>query len=135
MTQSSAPCLHDVGKETQCYRNVIKGTGYCDRHQRPAFYGNVYGTDLPRNWGQIQRSVLARDKGMCYMCLEAGRPAQGADAVEHLVPRNEGGADAPYNLKAVHHNVAPYCHREKTAQDAARARRSLQAKPRRRGMF
>lgn len=129
---SSAPCLHHVGKETQCYRNVIKGTGYCDRHQPEPFLYSVYGEGLPKNWPSICRQVLARDKGLCYLCLQEGRDGAGADGVEHLVPRNEGGSDMPFNLKAVHDKVTPYCHRAKTSEDANRAKRMLKAKPRRR---
>lgn len=131
MTQSSAPCLHNYGTDSQCYRNVVKGTGYCERHQRPAFYGYEYGKPVS---AQTKRQVLNRDKGVCYLCNNANGAAL-ADGVEHVIPRNEGGSDAPFNLKAVHHNVAPYCHREKTNQDAARAKQQLSAKPRRRGMF
>jgi 5-methylcytosine-specific restriction protein A len=123
---SSAPCLYkdDRGK---CYETVDNNSGYCKKHKQPFRY-NVYGEGLPKDMNRRKSAVLQRDKGVCYICKS---DSPKADAVEHIVPRSEGGSDALFNLKAVHHNVPPYCHREKTAQDANRAK--AMNKPKRRG--
>lgn len=117
MGWSNARCLfNDEGKG--CMSSVVQGTGYCKRHQKPPFE-KTYRPVIP-NWGAIQQQVLQRDKRICYLC---GKP--GADQVDHIVPISEGGSSKPHNLKAVHGNVPPFCHREKTQQQTAEHKRRI----------
>jgi 5-methylcytosine-specific restriction protein A len=60
--------------------------------------------------------VMRRDDGICYLC---GQP--GADAVDH-VNQSLQDDNRLSNLKAVHEQVEPYCHRYKTAQEGLRAK-------------
>lgn len=45
----------------------------------------------------IRPAILNRDAGMCWICGEGG-----ADSVDHVLPRAQGGTDDPDNLKAAH---------------------------------
>ena len=66
--------------------------------------------------------MLKRDRYVCYLCGNTG-----ADAVDHIVNNDD---DSLENLKAVHQNVPPYCHRQKTAKEANIAKRQQQLAPR-----
>lgn len=74
-----------------------------------------------RPWTRTKARVIRRDGGICHLC---GRV--GADSADHLVPYSEGGTDLPSNLKAVHHNVAPYCNRLRGNRSVGVARADLQ---------
>lgn len=125
---SNAPCLHNNNKPNRCWKQVVKGTGYCKAHQPEAFKYHIWGGDsLPRNWRQLSETVIRRDKGICYIC-----GGKGADTADHIIPRHLGGSDALHNLKAIHDSVAPHCHREKTAQEANAAKKALNTFKRRR---
>lgn len=120
---SNAPCL-DVNNGRKCYRSVVKN-GYCAEHQRPAFFGGSYKQSP--DWANKKATVLRRDKGVCYLC-----GGIGADSVDHVKPKSQGGTDSLFNLKAVHDRVAPYCHQAKS-QEEARYGRELASKPVKRG--
>ena len=51
---------------------------------------------------------------MCQPCLKSGRPTQ-ATAVDHIVPKSQGGGDEDSNLQA----ICKPCHDAKTAAAAA----------------
>lgn len=79
---------------------------------------------LPREW-HAQRARVLRDGGrICHVC---GGP--GADGVDHVRP---GDDHSEANLAPIHHNVAPFCHREKSSREggaaAGRMRRAMVAK-------
>lgn len=59
-----------------------------------------------RPWQRLKARVIRRDGGICHLC---GQP--GADTADHIVPHSQGGRSVMSNLKAAHHNVAPYCNR------------------------
>lgn len=61
------------------------------------------------------RRVIARDRGICYVC---GKP--GADQADHVLAIAEGGADTERNMRAIHRQP---CHANKTRDESARARR------------
>lgn len=111
---STAPCLHKDYDGKKCWSIVYKN-GYCEKHQPPKWENPYY--DKPKNWASLKRYVIARDKGVCYVC---GKP--GADEVDHVIPKSEGGTDTTNNLKAIHQQVPPHCHREKTLKEAWKAR-------------
>lgn len=58
--------------------------------------------------------VLRRYDRVCHVC---GDPM--ADEVDHVVPLAEGGPDDESNLRPIH---SVPCHRDKTAEEARRAR-------------
>jgi 5-methylcytosine-specific restriction enzyme A len=65
-----------------------------------------------------RKRILSRDKGLCQVCLKVHkyRPAR---AVDHIIPKFEGGDDDDDNLQA----ICKDCHDAKTAEESARARR------------
>lgn len=110
---SNAPCLYNDSKG-QCWNSVFKN-GYCPKHQPEPWFNPGYET--PKNWVALKRFVIARDRGVCYICGEGG-----ADSVDHVIPKAEGGSDLTNNLKAIHDKFSPYCHKEKTLKEAKRGR-------------
>jgi 5-methylcytosine-specific restriction protein A len=64
----------------------------------------------------VRRAHFVIDKadGICHVC-----GLGGADQADHVIPLSEGGADDLSNLAPIHRIP---CHREKTANEAARAR-------------
>jgi len=67
-----------------------------------------------RPWQRRKRRIIRRDAGICHLC---DRP--GADTADHLIPAEDGGPEADWNLKAAHHDVFPKCNR-------LRGRRSIE---------
>lgn len=88
----------------------------CPHHPRgpwadsPAQHAGLTG------WAKQQRNARIIDEhaGICAICK---RP--GADLVDHIVPRAEGGTDDDSNLQPVH--TTP-CHQAKTEQEKLRGR-------------
>lgn len=71
-----------------------------------------------RAWRRLVAEVVARDHGICHVCL-----GPEADSADHdPIPKAAGGPDTLANLKAIHHNTPPHCNRYKgeTTADAAR---------------
>lgn len=62
----------------------------------------------------IRPRILKRDNWTCYVC-----GLHGADQVDHIIPRAEGGSDKDSNLAAIH---GIPCHRDKTLAEAARGK-------------
>lgn len=65
-------------------------------------------------WKAKRLRILRRDQGVCHVCH-----LPGADEVDHVVPRGEGGDDEESNLAAIHDDP---CHRKKSAAEGLRAR-------------
>lgn len=72
-----------------------------------------YGTA----WQRLRAEILARDKGLCQMCLADGRAVVARD-VDHIVPKHRGGSDEAGNLQSL---CVP-CHQAKTAREGQTAR-------------
>lgn len=53
--------------------------------------------NMAPGWAALKRYVIARDKGICWIC---GKP--GATSADHIIPRSKGGIDHPSNLRAAH---------------------------------
>lgn len=68
---------------------------------------------LPADWPKIRSRVLKRDGRICHICHQPG-----ADGVDHVIP---GDDHSEANLRAVHHNTPPYCHRTKSSSEGGRA--------------
>lgn len=111
--KSNAPCLFKYDNGSKCYSTVSEAGGYCKAHQPKPFSNRSVSTEpLPKNWGRLTQQVIARDKGICYRCGKLG-----ADTADHFIARAHGGTDSLFNLRAIHHNVPPYCHEVKTRED------------------
>lgn len=75
-----------------------------------------YGAD----WERVRKIVIARDNGLCQMCLAADRVTQGKD-VDHKKPKSEckrlgwtkAQTDHPSNLWYLCHP----CHLKKTEEE------------------
>lgn len=111
---SNAPCLYKSEEGTKCWNSVVKN-GRCQEHQQKAWINPGY--QQPKNWGALVRFVMARDKGICYICKKGG-----ADTVDHIIPKSQGGTDLTTNLAAVHDRAAPHCHRDKTLKEAQKGK-------------
>ncbi|MDG4751700.1 HNH endonuclease signature motif containing protein [Micromonospora sp. WMMD718] len=73
---------------------------------------------LPRNWATIRRRILHRDGYRCRQVFSTGeRCGAPANQVDHI---RRGDDHHPDNLQA----LCTYCHGQKTAAEAAAARRS-----------
>jgi len=58
----------------------------------------------PRGWRKLRSFILDRDP-LCVLCRRAP-----ANEVDHIVPRADGGDDAPENLQG----LCKSCHSRKT---------------------
>ena len=103
MALAPTPCA-----TTGCNALAVR-YGTCQEHQRPAFYGSTKRQRTPKDWQTRRLIVLKRDKGICYLCGQAG-----ADRVDHVIANDNHSLS---NLKAVHDAVEPHCHRYKTAKE------------------
>lgn len=63
-----------------------------------------------RLWQKIREAVIARDSGLCQMCVRRGLTVAGTD-VDHI--NNDGDDNTLDNLMLLCHE----CHSLKTAQD------------------
>ena len=84
--------------------------GHEPRSRRRAMIGKS-------GWQQQKdaRRILRAHRFVCHVCGQFG-----AMQVDHVIPVFEGGPDTDENKRPIH---AEPCHREKTAAEAARARR------------
>ena len=120
--RSPAPCNYPG-----CATLVSSGVGRCDKHKyhskdkcriwqrqdQRSSSARGYG----QKWRKIRDQVLRRDV-LCQVCLSNGLTVEGI-AVDHIIPKCEGGLDVLENLQA----ICTECHKQKTALEAARARR------------
>jgi 5-methylcytosine-specific restriction protein A len=64
-------------------------------------------------WEQLRERILLRDCGMCQPCQRAGR-VTAAKAVDHIVPKSQGGSDDERNLEG----TCNECHAIKTQRES-----------------
>ena len=69
------------------------------------------------------RRTLRLHNSVCHVC---GKP--GADQVDHVIPLAEGGTDTDDNRRPIH---AEPCHRNKTADESRRGRKTRKRPPER----
>ena len=88
----------------------------CEEHTKKPWAGSGRASGTLSGSAQQKRSkrILARDQYICHVC-----GGFGADEADHVKPLGEGGPDTDENMAAIHREP---CHREKTAEEAARAR-------------
>ena len=76
-------------------------------HEKPA---HERGYD--HRWRKLRARIMARDRGLCVACKEAGR-LTAADEVDHIVPKARGGTDHPDQLQS----LCRECHQSKTIRE------------------
>lgn len=99
---------------------VRDGTGRCPAHpQINRFADKRRGTRQQRGyggeWDRVRLVILKRDAGLCQPCMTRGVLTIGK-AVDHIVPKAEGGTDDEGNLQT----ICKACHVVKTAEEARR---------------
>ena len=88
----------------------------------------------PPYWPQLRHQVIARANGLCEFIYEpdlfepnSKRCNYRANEVDHIINLAQGGNDDMTNLQL----LCPYHHKQKTSQEAARARKpKTERKPR-----
>lgn len=84
-----------------------------------AWAGSDRRDRLPANWPALRRHAMRVHRGQCHVCGE-----RGSDAVDHV---RAGDDHSPDNLRPIHQDVPPYCHRTKSAGEGVAARAELRA--------
>lgn len=69
-------------------------------------------------WQQAVKRIRARDCDLCQQCVREGGPIGTYAAVDHKVPKFEGGSDDDSNLEV----ICETHHTAKTAEESRRAR-------------
>lgn len=70
-------------------------------------------------WQQAVKRIRERDHDLCQACIRRGSGHIGRyGAVDHIVPKAEGGSDDDANLQV----LCDPCHTDKTAAESRRAR-------------
>ncbi|AYP29032.1 HNH endonuclease [Marinobacter phage AS1] len=112
------PCRTGICSAVTTNRN-----GYCEEHQAKAsgWLNQDRGSSSQRGyggrWKRIRVRIMRRDKALCQPCMAEGK-VMPAVAVDHIVPKAEGGTDADENLQA----ICKRCHKLKTEEESRRAR-------------
>lgn len=89
--------------------------------------GNRHSQGYGTAWDKLRVRILARDAYSCVPCRERDGAIRPAHAVDHIVPKSQGGTDAMSNLQA----ICTDCHQQKTLEEAAAAQgRTYRPKPR-----
>lgn len=110
------PCI-----EVNCYAISEPGTSRCVKHRRTNAYQSRRNERLPKDWLRRREQVFRRDGRICYLC-----GGGGADTIDHIVRGDDHSLE---NLAPVHDNIAPHCHRSKTAGEGNEAKKMNQAMP------
>lgn len=106
-----------------CAATTTARNGYCDAHQALAsgWMDQRRGSSTERGyggqWRKRRERIMGRDKYLCQPCWARHR-VMPAVAVDHIVPKAEGGTDADDNLQA----ICKTCHKLKTENESRRAR-------------
>lgn len=111
------PCL-----EAGC-KNYATYQGRCNDHKK-VWVGSYRRLDLPSDWQTRRQIVFNRDNYTCHIC---GSNNPKADSIDHI-DQSKSTDHSLENLAPIHTNVAPYCHRLKTQQEAERARNQNRTK-------
>jgi 5-methylcytosine-specific restriction protein A len=83
------------------------------KHERQSSTARGYGAE----WQRLRTVAMERDGYLCQPCKRKGKDTPARE-VDHITPKAEGGTDSLDNLQAI---CIP-CHKDKTQQEAARAR-------------
>lgn len=115
MNRAPTPCI-----EQDCYEYAVN-KGRCQKHYKP-WVGSTRKQRLPRDWETRRQIVFRRDNWTCHICGSNNPPA---DTIDHVI---QGDDHSLENLKPVHDNQPPHCHRKKSAKEGNRARIGNQIK-------
>lgn len=78
-------------------------------------------------WERVRKVVIARDKGLCQMCLAEGRVTMGRD-VDHKVPKAEAKRRGWTRAQMDHPDqlwlLCVSCHKEKTEAEQGKTKRA-----------
>jgi len=74
----------------------LKFCASCER-ERDRARGSTTARGLGWSYQAKRRRILERDLYLCWLC---GGP--GADSVDHVIPRVQGGTNEDANLRAAH---------------------------------
>ena len=116
----SKPCRHPG-----CSALSRDGSGLCAAHitDKPigSFSDSRRGTAAERGygsaWAKLRNRIMLRDCGLCQVCARVDR-VMAAQAVDHIIPKSQGGTDQECNLQA----ICRKCHDDKTAAESGRGR-------------
>jgi 5-methylcytosine-specific restriction protein A len=89
-----------------------KGSGWLKRQQGTTTTKRGYG----HAWRKIRDRIMTRDNWLCKTHARQGKLVK-ATAVDHIIPKGEGGTDDDPNLEA----ICDACHAAKTKLEAARS--------------
>ena len=94
-------------------------------------HGNRHDRGYGTAWTKLRLRILKRDMYLCQQCQRDGRVTPLAvvpydHAVDHIVPKAQGGTDDPSNLESL---CQEPCHREKSEREAKQGQ-GAEAKPR-----
>lgn len=80
---------------------TLSTTPYCPQHTIPAWTGSNRRAELPHNWAQTRRRILARDRHRCQWpgCTTT------ATEVDHIGDRNDHRAGNLRALCTPHHTA------------------------------
>jgi 5-methylcytosine-specific restriction protein A len=98
---------------SRCAAHKVRDGTFSDR-RRGSRHERGYGAE----WTKKRDQIMERDGGLCQTCARAGRVTL-AYAVDHKVPKFEGGTDDDENLEA----ICKPDHVIKTAKENQRARK------------
>lgn len=102
-------------------RKYATARGRCDDHQvthnwdhrGKSRHERGYGS----TWDKLKKQAEKRDKHLCQICLKKGICTK-SDAVDHIIPKSQGGTDALTNLQC----ICKDCHTDKTQKEAKHGR-------------
>ena len=99
-------------------RALVQGGGYCPDHKQESGWQHTTGQASRHKrgygswWDKLRKVILRRDSGLCQPCKAHGRYVV-ATAVDHIVPKSQGGTNEQSNLQA----ICTPCHAHKTATE------------------
>ena len=105
-----AALVHSRYKGGYCEAHQSERTGW-KRHQQKL--GNTTQRGYGHSWRKLRDHILHRDSFTCKECERNGRLTQ-AYAVDHIIPKAQGGTDSEQNLEAICYK----CHKIKTQKES-----------------
>ncbi len=103
----------ELTNKSYCEQHVKekkKGSGWLAYHGGKSRHERGYG----HKWDLLRIKILRRDCYMCIPCKNNGLMT-AAKAVDHRVPKAQGGTDDPDNLQSICND----CHKNKTSKESS----------------
>ena len=111
----------------RCKLYSSDGTSYCEKHKpvpttgwiaHREKHGNRHQSGYGSDWEKIREAILIRDRHLCQVCISLAVFTQ-ATHVDHILNKANGGTNSHSNLQSLCYK----CHKRKTQEEAALARR------------